>query len=80
MVTRFSLKKAVNNSGIAYSQAQFVSDRVLTPQELTLIESMTAQVKDYSRNIGFDTDNTQTAEEDFPFVDTATGEVIKPLK
>jgi len=33
VVTRFSLKKAVNSGGIAYSQAQFTVDRVLTPEE-----------------------------------------------
>lgn len=37
VVTRFSLKKATNNSGIAYSQAQFRIDRPLSSEEQILI-------------------------------------------
>ena len=33
IITRFSLKKVTNNTGIAYSQAQFAVDRLLTPEE-----------------------------------------------
>lgn len=75
VVTRFSLKKAVNNGGISYSQAQFAVDRALTPQELALIENLSTQIKAYSDNIGFDTDVA-----DAPTVDMETGEIIEPLK
>lgn len=73
VVTKFSLKKAVNSGGISYSQAQFTLDRVLTPQELPLIENLSAQVKAYSQNIGFELDSS-------PVVDAETGEVIEPLQ
>lgn len=75
VVTKFSLKKAINSGGISYSQAQFTLDRALTAQELPLIENLSAQVKAYSQNIGFELDNS-----DAPAVDAETGEVIEPLK
>jgi hypothetical protein len=79
VVTRFSLKKAVNSGGIAYSQAQFTVDRVLTPEEHALIEKMTEQVKAYSQQVAFDYDNTaDTIMEDIN-VDPETGEIIEPL-
>ena len=77
VVTKFSLKKATNNSGIAFSQAQFVVDRVLTSDEFKLISSMSEQVKVYSKNIGFDTDHSTNDE---GIVDTETGEIIEPLR
>ncbi len=75
VVTKFSLKKAVNSGGISYSQAQFTLDRALTAQELPLIENLSAQVKAYSQHIGFEMDSA-----DAPAVDAETGEVIQPLK
>lgn len=78
VVTRFSLKKATNNSGIAYSQAQFAIDRPLTTEEQLLITKLSEQVKGYSRRVGFDTE--EPAETDAPFVDPETGEVIEPLQ
>ncbi|MEI6132413.1 MAG: hypothetical protein WCQ41_06295 [Bacillota bacterium] len=80
VVTKFSLKKAVNTGGIAYSQAQFAVDRVLTPEEFALVSKMSDQVKAYSKQIGFDLDNSLAAEEESPFVDAETGEIIEPLK
>ena len=77
VVTRFSLKKATNNSGIAYSQAQFSIDRPLTSEEQILITKLSDQVKGYSRRVGFDMEEPAEAEE--PFVDPETGEVIPPL-
>ena len=79
VVTRFSLKKATNSSGIAYSQAQFAVDRTLTPEEQALIEKMTEQVKAYSQQVAFDYDNAaDTGMEDIN-VDPETGEIIHPL-
>ena len=78
VVTRFSLKKATNNSGIAYSQAQFSIDRPLTTEEQLLITKLSEQVKGYSRRVGFDAE--EPAETDVPFVDPETGEVIQPLQ
>ena len=51
VVTRFSLKKATNASGIAYSQAQFTIDRPLTSEEQILINRLSEQVKQYSRRV-----------------------------
>jgi len=80
VVTRFSLKKAVNNGGIAYSQAQFAVDRSLTAEEYTLINQLSEQVKPYSKHIGYEVDNSALAETDELNVDPETGEVIEPLK
>ena len=76
VVTRFTLKKAVNNSGIAYSQAQFAVDRNLTDEEFALISGLTEQVKAYSTRVGYDTETSEEAELN---IDPETGEVIEPL-
>lgn len=47
VVTKFSLKKAVNKGGIAYSQVQFAVDRKLTDEEISLIKKLSEQVKRY---------------------------------
>jgi hypothetical protein len=80
VVTRFSLKKAVNTGGLAYSQAQFAVDRDLNADEFALIDSLSKEVKAYSQNISFDIDSAVHAQEDAPFVDAETGEIIEPLK
>lgn len=82
VVTRFSLRKATNSNGIAYSQAQFAVDRVLTLEEYALISGLTAQVKEYSRNVAFEYDAIDADEipMDENLVDPETGEVIEPLK
>lgn len=74
IVTRFTLKKASSNTGIAYSQAQFSVDRVLTSEEYALISEMSEQVKELSVNVGYDTEETSV-----PNVDPETGEIIEPL-
>ncbi|MDD4592673.1 MAG: hypothetical protein PHG06_19940, partial [Parabacteroides sp.] len=52
VVTKFTLKKATNNNGIAYSQAQFSVDRNLTGEEFALISGLTEQVKTFSARVG----------------------------
>ncbi len=74
VVTRFTLKKASSNTGIAYSQAQFAVDRVLTAEEHALILGMSEQVKAISTNVGYDTEETVPAN-----LAPETGEVIEPL-
>lgn len=74
IVTRFSLKRATNNSGIAYSQAQFAFDRKLTAEEYVLISSMSEQVKTLQKALGYDSDDSAAVN-----VDPETGEVIEPL-
>ena len=76
-MTRFSLKKATNANGIAYSQAQFAIDRPLTTEEQLLITKLSEQVKSYSRNLGFDVEEPAENE---PMVDPETGEIIEPLQ
>jgi hypothetical protein len=78
IVTRFSLKKVVNSTGIAYSQANFTLDRVLTPEEYALIAPLSDQVKAYARKVGYETDIVSDADEE-SYVDPETGEIIEPL-
>ena len=76
VVTRFSLKKATNQGGVVYSQAQFAIDRVLTPQEQKLINALTEQVKAYSKRVAFDAEGSPNIDIS---VDDETGEIIEPL-
>ena len=78
IVTRISLKKATNSSGIAFSQAVFALDRVLNEEERAAIDVMTASVKNYAANLTMAA--LADANDDVPFVDAETGEVIEPLK
>ncbi len=71
VVTRFSLKKAVNAGGIAYSQAQFAVDRALTDAELPLILSMAEQVKQYATRVGYEDEPASAMA-----VDPETGEIM----
>ncbi|SDN06847.1 hypothetical protein [Acetanaerobacterium elongatum] len=77
VVTKFALKKASSNSGIAYSQATFGIDRVLTDEEIAAVRPLANQVKAMSRKVGYDMDEPA----EMPInVDPETGEVIEPLK
>ena len=76
VVTKFTLRKATNNSGIACSQAQFSVDRNLTEAELALISGLTEQVKTFAARVGYDTESTADVHVN---VDPETGEVIEPL-
>ncbi len=78
IVTKISLKKATSGSGIAFSQAVFAFDRVLRPEEKTAITAVTESVKAYAANLT--TADFVAVEEDVPFVDAPTGEVMEPLK
>jgi hypothetical protein len=75
VVTRFSLKKATNQGGVVYSQAQFAVDRLLTPDEYALIKNLTEQVKTYSKTAPV---SVNAVNIDI-LVDEETGEVIEPL-
>lgn len=81
VVTRFSLKKATNSGGLAYSQAQFAVDRPLTADEFALINKMSEQVKEFSKNVAFDYDSVEEIDE-MPMenIDPETGEIIEPLQ
>ena len=73
MVTRFSLKKATNAGGIAYSQAQFAVARVLTPEEIPYINAMAEQVKGFAAGVAYDTEQPGNEE-----VNPFTGEIMNP--
>lgn len=80
VITRFSLKKAVNAGGIAFSQANFAVDRPLTPDEHSQIERLSAQVKTYSKNLAIEYDTPSDQEDVEPVcIDPETGEVLRPL-
>ena len=68
VVTKFSLKKAVNKTGISYSQVQFAMERALTPDENELVNKMAGQVKLYAKG------NETTPVPDN--IDKNTGEVM----
>ena len=80
VVTRFSLQKATNSGGLAYSQAQFTIDRPLTPEEFACIDRLSAQVKAYSKQVSYDYDTSLDVEPDAPVIDPETGELVEPLK
>jgi len=75
VVTRFSLKKATSSGGVLYSQAQFAIDRVLSAEERALIQTLSDQVKAYSKTAPV-TDNAANID---IMVDEETGEIIEPL-
>lgn len=76
VVTSISLKKAMSESNIAYSQASFKFVRTLSDEEITSLAPMVEQMKSYAANL---TSADAFADEN-PVVDSATGEVIEPLK
>ena len=76
VLTRFSLKKAVNAGGIAYSQAQFSVERPLADEENALISRMSEQVKAFSTRVGYE---EEAETEQHAVVDPETGEIVEPL-
>ncbi len=75
VVTRITLKKAINASGIAYSQAVFGFVRLLTAQERTAVVGIADTAKAYAANL-----TPASLADTEPMVDFETGEVIEPLK
>lgn len=71
VVTKLTLKKATNNTGIAYSQVQFSLVDRLTPEQTELMKAYSDNLRCVTRNIDF-TDDTVN-------VDEETGEIIEPL-
>jgi len=77
VVTTISLKKAMSDSNIAYSQAVFKLVRQLTEDEVNSLAPLVDQMKTYAANL---TTTDLVADEETSFVDADTGEVIEPLK
>lgn len=76
VVTSISLKKAMSDSNIAYSQAAFKFVRSLTDKEIESLAPLVEQMKTYAANL---TTADLVEDEETPFVDAETGEVMKPL-
>lgn len=77
VVTKFTLKKAINANGIPYSQAVFTFERELKPEEQAVISKMTEQIKALAMRVGFEEDNSHDTEGDIPNIDPETGEIIE---
>ncbi len=73
--TKISLKKAASSTDIDYSQAVFTMSRLLDDTEKEAVAKMVEQVKTYAANLTM----AYFTEEDNPFVDTETGEIIEPM-
>ena len=71
VVTKFSLKKVTNASGIAYSRAQFAVERVLTAEEMPFVQAMSDQVKSFATRVAYDDAPSE-------IIDPVTGEVFDP--
>ena len=72
VVTKFSLKKTLNKTGISYSQVQFSVARELDIKEIELIKNYSEQVKAYAQSKA----NLQNSQS----VDINTGEIIDSEK
>lgn len=72
IVTKITLRKAVNASGITYSQAVFTFDRLLTQEECEVIWDTTNMVRSYVDNL------TLMGDSNMPCADVEEG--IEPLK
>ena len=75
VVTKITLKKATNASGIAFSQAVFGFGRMLSAEERAAVAGVTDTVKTYVANL-----TPASLIDDEPLVDPETGEIIEPLK
>ena len=77
VVTTISLKKAMSESNIAFSQATFKCVRQLTDDEISALEPLVNQMKDYAANLSA---SDFSENEELPPVDPNTGEILEPLK
>lgn len=75
VVTKITLKKATNSSGIAFSQAVFSFVRMLTAEERSAVAGVTETTRNYAANL-----TPASLIDDEPMVDLETGEIIEPLK
>lgn len=75
VVTKITLKKATNASGIAFSQAAFGFVRMLSAEECVAMAGVTDTVKAYAANL-----TPASLIDDEMLVAPETGEIIEPLK
>ncbi len=78
VVTRITLKKASNASGITFSQAVFAFDRVLNHSEKLAVAGVIESTKAYATRLN--PVAVTDVNDSVSFVDPETGEVIEPLK
>lgn len=76
VVTKITLKKSTSAEGINFSQAVFKKDRILMVSEKEALAPMVEQMKEMAANLT----PAALVEDDNPFVNPETGEVIEPLK
>lgn len=76
VVTKLTLKKATNNTGIAYSQVQFAVVEKLSSENAEILKKFGESIRPITRNVDF----MDTEEQAQPIVNTETGEVIQPLE
>mgnify|MGYP004633880751 CR=1 FL=1 len=75
VVTKITLKKTTNASGIAFAQAVFGFVRMLSAEERAAMAGVTDTVKAYAANL-----TPASLIDDEPLVDPETSEIIEPLK
>lgn len=75
VVTKITLKKTTNASGIAFAQAVFGFVRMLSAEERAAVAGVTDTVKAYAANL-----TPASLIDDEPLVDPETSEIIEPLK
>lgn len=56
IVTKFTLQKATNSGGIAYSQAVFTVDRILNEKETASMANMSVEIKKIAKSVRFELD------------------------
>ena len=76
VLTKFTLKKAVNGSGLEYSQAQFAVVRKLTEAELPVVAGLAEQIKAYDQKLGFMAEEQEAFTDVTVNIDPNTGEII----
>lgn len=70
VVTRFSLRKAQNAKGVAYSVAQFAVDRALEADEIPYVDTMAAQIRELAMRAAYEDNGPAEG------VDPMTGEIL----
>ena len=76
VVTSISLKKAMSDSNIAYSQASFKFVRTLTDKEIESLAPLIEQMKTYAANL---TAADLIEDKETTLIDAETGEITEPL-
>ena len=75
VVTKLTLKKATNNTGITYSQVQFSLVDKLTPEQTEIMKAYGESIRTVTRTI----DLTESEVDETVTVNAETGEVVEPL-